>query len=80
MTIVADICSVPRWRTNSQFNTDTLPEALAEFQIGYVHIAELGAKTIEPDINGFWERCHRRLVSDHLIAHGETVIPSDGQG
>ena len=121
VAIVADIRSVPRSRTNPQFNTDTLPETLAEFQIGYEHIAELGglrgkAKAIEPDINGFWEnrsfhnyadyalttsfsnglnqlielgrerrcammcseavwwRCHRRLVADHLIAHGESVF------
>lgn len=38
VSIVADIRSVPRSRTNPQFNTDTLPEALAEFQIGYEHL------------------------------------------
>lgn len=121
VSIVADIRSVPRSRTNPQFNTDTLPEALAEFQIGYEHLAELGglrgkAKAVDPDINGFWEnpsfhnyadyalsasfrsglnrlielgreqrcammcseavwwRCHRRLVTDNLIARGESVF------
>jgi uncharacterized protein (DUF488 family) len=58
--IVADIRSLPRSRTNPQFNADTLAKALAEFQIGYEHIAEMGGlrgkvKAIEPDINGFWE-------------------------
>jgi hypothetical protein len=34
--------SIPRSRTNPQFNQHGLPEALAPWQIGYEHIAELG--------------------------------------
>jgi uncharacterized protein (DUF488 family) len=73
VTIVADIRSVPRSRTNPQFNTDTLPEALAEFQIGYEHIAELGglrgkAKAVDPDINGFWENPSFHNYADYALS------------
>jgi uncharacterized protein (DUF488 family) len=40
--LVVDVRTVPRSRTNPQFNRDALPESLAEYQIGYEHIAELG--------------------------------------
>ncbi|WP_414899946.1 DUF488 family protein [Sphingomonas flavalba] len=58
--LVVDIRSVPRSRTNPQYNSDVLGDALAPFQIGYAHIAELGGlrgrvKGAEPDINGFWD-------------------------
>ena len=40
--LVVDVRSMPRSRTNPQFNGDSLPEALAPWQIGYEHVAELG--------------------------------------
>ena len=40
--LVVDVRSMPRSRTNPQFNQQGLPEALAPWQIGYEHIAELG--------------------------------------
>jgi PAS domain S-box-containing protein len=39
---VVDVRTVPRSRTNPQFNRDTLPDTLAAHQIDYEHIAELG--------------------------------------
>ncbi|MEH6952700.1 DUF488 domain-containing protein (plasmid) [Nitrobacter sp. NHB1] len=72
VTVVADIRTVSRSRTNPQFNTDTLPQALAGFQIGYEHIAELGglrskAKAIDPDINGFWENTSFHNYADYAL-------------
>ena len=62
---VVDIRTVPRSRTNPQYNKDALPQSLAPFQIGYEQIAELGglrgkSKQAEPDLNGFWDNrsCH----------------------
>ena len=40
--LVIDVRSMPQSRTNPQFNQQSLPEALAPWQIGYQHIAELG--------------------------------------
>jgi uncharacterized protein (DUF488 family) len=42
VAFVVDVRTIPRSRTNPQYNFDTLPETLAQFQIGYEHIAELG--------------------------------------
>ena len=39
---LADIRTVPRSRTNPQFNLDTLPDALAAGGIRHVHLARLG--------------------------------------
>lgn len=60
VTHVVDVRSVPRSRSNPQYNLDTLPGTLAAFQIGYEHIAELGglrgkSKDVQPAVNGFWE-------------------------
>jgi uncharacterized protein (DUF488 family) len=66
--LVADVRTVPRSRTNPQFNRDVLPAALAEFQIGYEHLPRLGGlrgKQTGPDpsLNGFW-----RVQSFHNYA------------
>jgi uncharacterized protein (DUF488 family) len=36
--LVVDVRSIPRSRTNPQFNLDVLPEALAAAGIGYRHL------------------------------------------
>src|SRR2546423_14943143 len=46
--LLVDVRSVPRSRTNPQFNTDALPEALAEAGIGYRHIRALGGVRHHP--------------------------------
>src|SRR5258708_9961909 len=56
--IVVDVRTVPRSRTNPQYNREALPESLSGFQIAYEHVAELGglrprAKYIAPDVNAF---------------------------
>ena len=119
--LVVDVRSMPRSRTNPQFNLETLPEGLARWQIGYRHVAELGglrgkqrlAKSspnpywrvrsfrnyadyalTEPFAAGLaqlreqgsqhrctimcaeavWWRCHRRIITDYLLAAGEQVM------
>ncbi|MCB2425728.1 DUF488 domain-containing protein [Methylophaga pinxianii] len=121
VTLVVDIRSFPRSRTNPQFNEDTLPATLKHYQIDYLHLTELGGrrnkiKSISDDTNAFWQnqsfqnyadyalttdfqtgldmllklgqkqccvlmcseavwwRCHRRIVADYLLAHGEQVF------
>ncbi len=124
---LVDIRSVPRSRTNPQFNADSLPAALAASGIGYEHLAALGglrgkSRSVPADTNALWTnasfrnyadyaltepfrigfahlldvgharcssvmcaeavwwRCHRRIVADHLLAHGETVFHLMGEG
>ena len=125
--LVVDVRTVPRSRTNPQYNRDVLPNTLGEFQIGYEHIAALGGlrghKRSTPEAtNAFWQnqsfhnyadyamsaafheglahlralgqvqrcaimcaetlwwRCHRRIITDYLLAAGETVFHILGPG
>lgn len=70
--LVADIRTVPRSRTNPQYNKDALPEALAEYQVGYTHIAELGGlrgrrKEAPSGLNGFWENQSFHNYADYAL-------------
>src|ERR1044071_5602556 len=125
--LVVDIRTVPRSRTNPHYNSDSLPAALARYQIGHARIPALGGLRsrqagVPPEVNGWWDnrsfhnyadhalspefkagldtlvalgrerplammcseavwwRCHRRIVADHLIAAGETVLHIMGEG
>ena len=46
--VLVDVRSVPRSRTNPQFNADTLPAALAAAGIGYRHLPALGGLRVRP--------------------------------
>ena len=53
----ADVRTMPRSKTNPQFNRETLPKALAGFRISYEHMADLGGlrgkiRNTPPAING----------------------------
>ena len=121
VTLLADVRTVPRSRTNPQYNREMLPQSLEPFRIAYEHIAALGglrgrAHAIAPEVNAFWEnasfhnyadyalsepfraglahlrelgetqrcaimcaetvwwRCHRRIITDYLLAAGESVF------
>ncbi|HET7850780.1 MAG TPA: DUF488 domain-containing protein [Pseudolabrys sp.] len=72
---VADVRTVPRSRTNPQFNSDVLPGALSERQIGYQHIAELGglrprSRDIAPEVNAFWENQSFHNYADYAMTPG----------
>lgn len=120
VNLVIDVRSIPRSHTNPQYNQQTLPDALALWQIGYQPIAELGglrgkSRSIAPSPNLYWRvqsfrnyadyaltppfaqglarlreagtaqacaimcaeavwwRCHRRIITDYLLAAGERV-------
>ena len=127
VTLVADVRTVPRSRTNPQYNRDALPPSLATGGIRYEHIAALGGlrgreRGVPVDVNAFWQndsfhnyadyamsdrfraglshlrdlgrnqccaimcaetlwwRCHRRIITDYLLAAGETVFHLLGPG
>jgi len=69
---VADVRTLPRSRTNPQFNTDVLPGALAEARIGYEHIAALGGlrgrrREVPPEVNAFWENASFHNYADYAM-------------
>jgi uncharacterized protein (DUF488 family) len=71
--LLADIRTVPRSRTNPQFDKDTLPEALASLGILYEHIAALGglrgkARTVSRDVNGFWSNESFHNYADYALS------------
>jgi uncharacterized protein (DUF488 family) len=121
ITFVVDVRTVPRSRTNAQYNRDVLPQSLASFQVGYDHVAALGGlrgrqRDVSPGVNAFWQnesfhnyadyamsdsfragldrlrelgetqrcaimcaeavwwRCHRRIITDYLLARGDPVF------
>ncbi len=125
--LVVDVRTVPRSRTNPQYNGDALPASLSVFQVGYEHLATLGGlrgrqQDVPPASNAYWQnqsfhnyadyamgedfhagfrrlrelgqatqcatmcaeslwwQCHRRIISDYLIAAGETVFHILGPG
>jgi uncharacterized protein (DUF488 family) len=73
IALVADIRTVPRSRTNPQFNKDTLPGALAALDIAYEHMAALGglrgkARTLPADIHGFWTNESFHNYADYALS------------
>jgi uncharacterized protein (DUF488 family) len=70
--LVVDVRTIPRSRTNPQFNSEEFARALAEFQIDYVHIAALGGLRgriyeVAPDVNAFWENRSFHNYADYAM-------------
>ena len=63
-----DIRTVPRSRTNPQFNRDTLPGSLKEAGIGYLHMPALGGlRHARPDSpNTAWRNASFRGYADYM--------------
>jgi uncharacterized protein (DUF488 family) len=72
VTFVVDVRTIPRSRTNPQYNRDVLPDSLAEFQIGYEHIAPLGGlrgrdRHVPRDVNAFWRNESFHNYADYAM-------------
>jgi uncharacterized protein (DUF488 family) len=70
--LVVDVRSMPRSRTNPQFNGQGLAEVLAPWQIGYEHMAELGGLRkkppgAEPSPNAYWRVQSFRNYADYAL-------------
>jgi uncharacterized protein (DUF488 family) len=68
--LLVDVRSVPRSRTNPQFNADVLPEMLAPAGIAYRHLRALGGlrhrrKDAEPSPNMLWRNEAFRNYADY---------------
>jgi uncharacterized protein (DUF488 family) len=73
VTLVVDVRTVPRSRTNPQYNRETLPISLEPFGIGYEHIAALGglrgrARDVPSTLNAFWDNDSFHNYADYALS------------
>ena len=71
--LVVDVRTVPRSRTNPQFNEELIGDELLPWQIGYERIAALGglrgkSKTVPPEVNGFWQNQSFHNYADYALS------------
>lgn len=68
VSCVVDVRTVPRSRYNPQFNQDTLPGALKEAGVGYVHLPGLGGlrHTQHDSLNMGWRNTSFRGYADYM--------------
>jgi uncharacterized protein (DUF488 family) len=71
--LVVDVRTIPRSRTNPQYNRDNLPKTLGDFQIGYQHIAALGGRRgrshdVPPAVNAFWQNQSFHNYADYALS------------
>jgi uncharacterized protein (DUF488 family) len=71
--VVADVRTIPRSRTNPQYNADELERVLAACQIGYEHIATLGGlrgrqRDVPPTLNAFWKNESFHNYADYAMS------------
>jgi len=65
--------SVPRSRTNPQYNFDVIAGELGEWQVGYDRIEELGglrgrSTAVPPNVNGFWQNQSFHNYADYALS------------
>jgi uncharacterized protein (DUF488 family) len=70
---VVDVRTVPRSRTNPQYNFDVLGGELAPSSIAYERIAELGglrakSASVPPQVNGYWENQSFHNYADYALS------------
>jgi uncharacterized protein (DUF488 family) len=65
---LVDIRTVPRSRTNPQFNQDALPKTLARADLRYVHLPRLGGlrRARKDSPNGAWRNASFRGYADYM--------------
>ena len=71
--LVVDVRTVPRSRTNPQFNRDVLPASLSPHGVAYEHLPELGGlrgpqRDISAEINAFWENASFHNYADYAMS------------
>jgi uncharacterized protein (DUF488 family) len=70
---VVDVRTVPRSRTNPQYNQDVLAGELAPYQVGYSRIAELGglrgrSRDVPPEVNAYWQNQSFHNYADYALS------------
>jgi|SRR5579871_1744709 len=73
VALVVDVRTVPRSRTNPQFNVDVLPASLHADHIAYEHVASLGGlrsrqRAIADETNAFWDNQSFHNYADYALS------------
>ncbi len=73
VTLVVDVRTIPRSRTNPQYNREALPGSLAPHGIGYEHLAELGGRRgrqrdVPADLNAYWQHASFHNYADYALS------------
>jgi uncharacterized protein (DUF488 family) len=71
--LVIDVRTVPRSRTNPQYNFDVLGDELVPWQVSYDRIAELGglrgrSQGVPAEINSFWNNQSFHNYADYALS------------
>ena len=71
--LLADVRTIPRSRSNLQFNRDVLQTALAAQQIDYEYIAALGGlrskqREVAQSVNAFWHNKSFHNYADYALS------------
>jgi uncharacterized protein (DUF488 family) len=71
--LVVDVRTVPRSRTNPQFNRDGLPASLAAEGIAYEHLGVLGGLRgkqpgVNSNVNAFWTNASFHNYADYALS------------
>lgn len=71
--MLVDVRTVPRSRTNPQYNLDTLPELLAPYGIQHEQILALGglrkkSTAVADEVNAFWENRSFHNYADYALS------------
>jgi uncharacterized protein (DUF488 family) len=71
--LVIDVRTVPRSRTNPQFNRDGLPGSLAAHGVAYEHFPALGGLRgkqpgVSPEVNAFWDNASFHNYADYAMS------------
>lgn len=76
--VLADVRTVPKSRTNPQFNQDTLPQSLEPAAIRYAHFPELGGwrgSKLEHSPNAGWRTTAFKNYADYMLSeHFQTGL------
>jgi len=71
--VIVDVRTIPRSRTNPQYNEDALPGGLKPHGMGYRRIAELGglrgrSLDVAPELNAFWKNRSFHNYADYALS------------
>jgi uncharacterized protein (DUF488 family) len=73
INLVVDVRTIPRSRTNPQYNSKELTKALSRRQIGYQHFPSLGglrgrARDVPQEANAFWKNQSFHNYADYATS------------